>query len=70
MKLPGIGKLDLIQVEPLAKFEGLFVRKGRMWIWLTDDERRIPVLMKSKIPVGSITAVLEKIEGVSGGVKK
>jgi hypothetical protein len=29
-------------------------------IWLTDDERRMPVLMKSKVIIGSISVVLEE----------
>jgi hypothetical protein len=27
-------------------------------VWLTDDARRIPVLVKSKIPIGSISVSL------------
>jgi hypothetical protein len=27
-------------------------------IWITDDERRMPVLMKSKVTIGSISVVL------------
>ena len=37
--------------------------KGKMQVWVTDDSRKIPLLMKSRIPVGSLVAVLEKIEG-------
>jgi len=49
-----------IVVEPLlAEGTGLFVKKGRLAIWLTDDERRIPVRLRSKVAVGSISADLE-----------
>ncbi|MBI3991300.1 MAG: DUF3108 domain-containing protein [Candidatus Omnitrophica bacterium] len=70
MRIPAFGMIDTIQVEPVGKFEGIFIRKGRLWIWVTDDDRKIPVLMKSKISIGSITAVLEKIEGAPYEIKK
>lgn len=53
-----LGRFKTVLVKPLLKSEGIFARTGEMLIWLTDDERRIPVLMKSKIKVGSITATL------------
>lgn len=52
------GKFDCILVEPVLKSEGVFQSKGSIFVWLTDDERRIPVLVKSKIPVGSISVSL------------
>lgn len=52
------GKFDCVAVEPLLKAGGIFKNKGRLVIWLTDDERRMPVLMKSKVMVGSISATL------------
>ncbi|MFH1352978.1 MAG: DUF3108 domain-containing protein [bacterium] len=45
-----------ILVEPEMREEGIFKAKGRIWVWLTDDEKKIPVQMKSKIPIGSIIA--------------
>jgi len=47
-----------ILVEPEMREEGIFKAKGRIWVWLTDDEKKIPVRMKSKIPIGSI--IVEK----------
>jgi hypothetical protein len=49
-----------IVVEPqLVEGTGLFVKEGRLKIWLTDDERRIPVRMRSKVAIGSVSADLE-----------
>ncbi|MFC2062177.1 DUF3108 domain-containing protein, partial [Elusimicrobiota bacterium] len=36
--------------------------KGTLRIWLTADDRKYPVKMKSKIEFGSISAVLMKKE--------
>lgn len=46
-------------VEPILKAPGLFKHEGRITLWVSDDERRIPVIVKTKVKVGSITAVLE-----------
>jgi hypothetical protein len=53
------GKFDCIVIEPVMSAGSIFKNSGRLTIWVTDDARRIPVLMKSKIPVGSIDAVLQ-----------
>ncbi len=52
------GTFDTVVVKPLMKSEGIFYRKGEIYIWLTDDNRHIPVKMRTKVPVGSITATL------------
>lgn len=53
-----LGTFNTILIKPLLKSEGIFARTGDMHIWLTDDERRIPVQMKSQVKVGSFTATL------------
>jgi hypothetical protein len=55
-----IGEVECLVVEPVLRYPGLFENKGRLWVWLTNDSRRIPVLMKSKIIIGSINAVLKE----------
>lgn len=52
------GAFDTIMVKPILKFEGIFQNKGDVYIWLTDDNRRMPVRMRSKIKIGSISADL------------
>lgn len=53
-----IGTFNTIVIKPLMKSEGIFYRKGDIFIWLTDDEKRIPVKVQTKVPVGSINATL------------
>ncbi len=53
-----LGTFNTIVIRPLLKSEGIFARTGDMYIWLTDDDRRIPVLMKSKVRIGSIAVTL------------
>jgi hypothetical protein len=52
------GRFECLVVEPLMRTSGLFRQKGRLTVWLTDDDRRMPVLMKSKVIIGSISAEL------------
>jgi hypothetical protein len=57
-----LGARETLLVEPLLKFEGIFQQKGRVLVWLTDDEERIPVLMKSEIKIGSFVSTLVRRE--------
>ena len=53
-------RVPTVVVEPqLLEGTGLFVKEGRLKVWLTDDGRRIPVRMQSKVAVGSVSADLE-----------
>jgi hypothetical protein len=51
------GEHDCLVVEP-ELLEGPFVKTGRVLIWLTDDALRLPVLLKSKVAIGSFVARL------------
>ena len=61
IKVPA-GSFNCIVVEPVLKGAGLFNQKGKLTIWLTDDERKMPVLMKSKVVIGSIDARLKSFK--------
>ena len=39
---------------------------SRLVIWVTDDARRMPVLMKSKVLIGSISVVLQEAKPGTG----
>ncbi len=56
------GKFNCIVVEPKLKTQGLFKHQGKIHIYLTDDERKIPVLMVSKVIFGQVAAKLTSIE--------
>jgi len=57
------GEFDCLVIEPMLRSPGLFRHEGSLTIWLTDDARKIPVQMKSRLPIGSISVVLTGIEG-------
>ncbi|MGM0568808.1 MAG: DUF3108 domain-containing protein [Elusimicrobiota bacterium] len=58
IKVPA-GRFDTVVVEPeLMEEEGIFKHEGKIEIWLTDDERKIPVLIRSSIKIGTVSVVL------------
>ncbi|MFH0879801.1 MAG: DUF3108 domain-containing protein [Lentisphaerota bacterium] len=57
------GKVDCVVFEPDAKFGGLFVRKGRMWIWVSDDDRYLCAKISAQIPVASVNIELNEVFG-------
>jgi hypothetical protein len=54
------GMFQTVRLEPKV-FEGLFNKKGRMFVWITTDSDRMPVQLKAKINFGTITAALTKV---------
>ncbi len=53
-----LGRFDTLVIKPLMKSEGIFSRKGDIIIYLTDDSRRIPVMLKTEVLIGSVVATL------------
>ena len=67
--LSGGQQWDTWLVEPdLSQIKHVFEKNphARLQIWVTADERRIPVKLQSKIAVGSFTAELVRIETPGG----
>jgi hypothetical protein len=60
LELKGIGAFDCFEVEPRARFKGLLVERGRVWVYFTADARRVPVLFKIQTPWGVITGTILK----------
>ena len=59
MTIDSVGVFQAVEVEPIILFEGFFVRRGKVHGWMSMDERRIPLVMKVKVPVlGEVVATL------------
>lgn len=59
-----LGLFKTIRVKALVRFEGVFVDKGDAYIWFTDDDKKIPIQVKSKVKIGSVYATLIEKDGV------
>lgn len=66
LKTP-IGEIECVLARPTVKKSsiGIFKPKGKLWIWFTNDRRKIPVKMKLKFFIGSLTAKIIKVSGLN-----
>jgi hypothetical protein len=62
-----LGPVNVIEVLPRMTFKGLYDKSGDTVIWFTDDACRVPVRIRSKILIGSLTAELVAYHGTSCG---
>ena len=60
------GKFDCLIVEPLVQEGGLFKSEGSIMLWMTNDDAKMPVRVKTKVVVGAIDADLTSYKGVYG----
>jgi hypothetical protein len=54
------GTFSTLRVQPVAD-AGVVKNRGNIWIWYTDDERRMPVQMRARLFWGTITMRLVSI---------
>ena len=64
------GKKECIVVEPMLEGDAIFKQTGEIYIWLTNDEYKIPVLVSSKIIFGHFRAILKDAKNVPFKIKK
>jgi hypothetical protein len=59
-----LGQFPSTRFEAFAFGGAFYGRKGRFFVWMTDDERHLPIQLRIQLPfyVGTITLQLEKIE--------
>lgn len=63
------GKFKCVVIEPLVVEGGLFKNEGSIVVWLTDDERKVPVKVGTKVVIGFVGAELTKYSGLRGPLK-
>jgi hypothetical protein len=61
MKLPGGAEVECLVLNPVIGDRGMFADRADARLWVTDDERRIPVQIRSSYPFGTVTLRLEKM---------
>jgi hypothetical protein len=57
-----LGEIDCIKFKPLLIAGTIFSGGEEMTVWVTDDERKIPVYIKTPIVVGDIQAKIREIK--------
>ncbi|MCK9556839.1 MAG: DUF3108 domain-containing protein [Candidatus Cloacimonetes bacterium] len=58
------GEVECLVIEPKLKGEAVFKQTGDIFIWVTNDEYKIPVKLESKITFGSFSATLDSAQKV------
>ena len=67
IKVPA-GKFNCIVIEPFMKEGALFKSEGRVLIYLSDDELKVPILVKTEVLIGTIDAELREYSGLNGNL--
>ncbi|WP_456433595.1 DUF3108 domain-containing protein [Thermosulfuriphilus sp.] len=52
------GWKKVLHLRPRVPFEGVFGRRGDIHVWLTADDRRLPVKVTGKLTIGNLVAWL------------
>ena len=53
-----MGAFDTIKTKALVRYDGVLLSKGDVYIWFSDDERKIPVKISGKVSIGHFIASL------------
>lgn len=60
------GTFDAIVVQPIIKTAGIFSEGGQAEIWLSDDDRRMMLQMRSRLSFGSLNLYLRNYREAEG----
>ncbi|MEX2606186.1 MAG: DUF3108 domain-containing protein [Kiritimatiellia bacterium] len=63
IKLENYGRIKSLKMDPEAQFEGVFVRKGKMRVWLSDDDRQLLTKLMLDTPFANVRLLLRSVEG-------
>jgi hypothetical protein len=63
IKLSEYGKVPSFQFAPQAAFQGLFVRKGKVTFWVSDDDRKLCTQIEAEVPVANVRLKLREVSG-------
>lgn len=63
VKVGRYGKRECVKMEPTGKFEGMFVHKGRMFLWASRDKRYTLCAIDASVPVADIHIKLKEVRG-------
>lgn len=57
------GTFKTVVLQPTFQTKGIFSQNGKAEVWITDDDRRMMVQMKSKLSFGSLNLYLKEAKG-------
>jgi len=63
IKVSDHGKVVSTEIEPIAEFDGWFLRKGKIFFWVSKENRRMVTCIKAKVAVGKVSIKLQNVSG-------
>ncbi|MBN2162144.1 MAG: DUF3108 domain-containing protein [Pontiellaceae bacterium] len=67
IKIPELGKIPCYELEPNADFDGIFLRKGKVFFWVSKETPRVITCIKTRVAVGKISAELKSVTSPAPG---
>ncbi|MGE0078869.1 MAG: DUF3108 domain-containing protein [Bacteroidales bacterium] len=62
--VPGLGKLPCLKFQVDVVAGDIFKGDQKIYVWVTDDKNKLPVLIESPIRVGSVMARVKSVSGL------
>ena len=62
------GTFRTVVIEPVIESGSPFGFNGRLVMWMSDDDRKIPIKVSTHIPIGTIDAELTHYRGTRGAI--
>lgn len=63
VRLENYGRVKSLKMDPEAQFDGVLVRKGKMQVWLSEDDRRLLTKLQLDTPFANVRLLLRSVEG-------
>jgi hypothetical protein len=60
-----VGEVTALRLEPQPTLKIVAANKGRMWFWVSDDARKLPLIVASDMKIGSAKLVLCRIDSAN-----
>jgi len=60
-----MGKLPALRTEASSVFGGLLQKGGMLVIWISNDERKLPLRFEARVKLGKVVGTIRKIDRVN-----
>lgn len=57
------GEVASISFDPIAEFDGMFLREGKITFWISQKPRRMITCIQAKVGIGKIQVKLDEVSG-------
>ena len=54
-----LGAVDTLLLHPTAERDGEKFTKGSMYLWVTNDEKKIPVKFEAEVRIGKMEGIIK-----------